>query len=115
MVGEGVPDADDDVAVPGTYYAILRFDNLFREESSSRLRVYEFPLDITVTVTGTPQQDVPLPAVDAELNTPQPTTEEKPAERGRGRRRCSPARRAGTEGGDDASARRCSSCSPACS
>jgi hypothetical protein len=80
IVGEGVEGADSEVAVPGTYFAVLRFQNLFREESSSRLRVYEFPLDVTVTVTGEPQPDVPLPAVDAELNAPQPTTEEKPAE-----------------------------------
>ena len=84
VVGEGVEGADSDVAVPGTYYAVLRFTNLFREESSSRLRVYEFPLDVTVTVTGEPQPDVPLPAVDAELNAPQPTTEEKPAEEDEG-------------------------------
>ena len=101
VVGEGVEGADSEVAVPGTYYAILRFQNLFREESSSRLRVYEFPLDVTVTVTGEPLPDVPLPAVDAELNTPQPTTEETAAEEeddvglltGAGQ---------GTEGGGDA-------------
>ncbi len=101
VVGEGVENADSDVAVPGTYYAVLRFTNLFREESSSRLRVYEFPLDVTVTVTGEPQPDVPLPAVDAELNAPQPTTEEKPAEEDEGAALLTGAS-TGTEGGDDA-------------
>ena len=48
VVGEGVQNAASDVAVSGTYYAILRFTTLFREEAGSRLRVYEFPLDVTV-------------------------------------------------------------------
>ena len=62
--------------------------------------MYEFPLDVTVAVTGTPQPDVPLPAVDAELHSSQPTTEEKPAEEaGVG---LLTGAQAGTEGGDDA-------------
>ena len=102
VVGEGVQGADSETALPGTYYAVLRFTQLFREESGSRLRVYEFPLDVTVTVTGEPQPDVPLPAVDAELNSPQPTTEEKPAEESEEGVGLLTGADAGTEGGDDA-------------
>jgi hypothetical protein len=100
VVGEGVPGADADVAVAGTYYAILRLENIFREESKSRLRVYEFPVDVTVTVTGAAQADVPLPPVDAERNAPQPTTHEtKPEEEGVA---LLTGADSGTEGGDDA-------------
>lgn len=102
VVGEGVENADSEVAVPGTYYAILRFTQLFREESSSRLRVYEFPVDVTVTVTGAPQPAVPLPAVDAELNAPQPTTQEKPPPKEEEEVGLLTGAQAGTEGGDEA-------------
>ena len=96
VVGEGVPGADEDIAVPGTYYAVVRFTQLFREERTSRLRVYEFPLDVTATVTGTPQPDVPLPPVEAETPAPQPTAEPT-ADVG-----LLTGADAGAEGGDDA-------------
>jgi hypothetical protein len=97
VVGEGVEGAEEDIAVPGTYYAIVRFTQLFREESSSRLRVYEFPLDVTATVTGQARADVPLPPVEAETPVPEPTPEPEEPEAG-----LLTGAAAGTEGGDDA-------------
>jgi hypothetical protein len=97
VVGEGVEGAEEDIAVPGTYYAIVRFTQLFREESSSRLRVYEFPLDVTATVTGQARADVPLPPVEAETPVPEPTAEPEEPEAG-----LLTGAAAGTEGGDDA-------------
>jgi hypothetical protein len=97
VVGEGVEGADEDIALPGTYYSVVRFSQLFREESTSRLRVYEFPLDVTVTVTGQARADVPLPPVEAETPAPQPTAEPEEPEAG-----LLTGAGAGTEGGDDA-------------
>ncbi len=97
VVGEGVEGADEDIAVPGTYYSIVRFTQLFKEEASSRLRVYEFPVDVTVTVTGQPRADVPLPPVEAETPVPEPTPEPEEPEAG-----LLTGAAPGSEGGDDA-------------